>query len=169
MEIRRGTVEDWRASRELRLRALTESPQAFLSTLERELAFEEQVWRDRLESAFTLFAWEGGAMVGTATGIADRHEPGGREVVAMWVVPELRRRGVATALLSALADWARDEGAGSLALWVAEGNDQARLVYESCGFVLTGQRDVLRPGLDEFRMRLPLEGTPPRLPGHRPS
>ncbi len=156
MEIRRGTVDDWRESRDLRLRALAESPDAFLSTLERELAFGDEVWRDRLEGAFTLFAVEDGALIATATGIPDRHEGGGREVVAMWVDPGHRRSGVATALIQHLVDWARGEGAPSIALWVAEGNDRAQRVYERCGFLLTGERGELRPGLDELRMRLPL-------------
>ncbi|HEU4850138.1 MAG TPA: GNAT family N-acetyltransferase, partial [Terrimesophilobacter sp.] len=150
------TAEDWRASRALRLRALAEAPDAFCSTLEREQAFDDQVWRDRLERAFTFFAVEGETLVGTATGIPDPHEEGGREVVAMWVAPESRRQGVATALIRRLVDWAREEGASGIALWVAESNDRARLVYERCGFVLTGQRDTMRPGLDELRMRLPL-------------
>ncbi len=54
--IRRGMPEDWPASKALRLRALADSPAAFSSTLERELAFDDEVWRTRLESAATFFA-----------------------------------------------------------------------------------------------------------------
>ena len=51
MEIRRATVDDWEASRDIRLRALAESPDAFLSTLEREAAFDDEVWMSRLEGS----------------------------------------------------------------------------------------------------------------------
>ena len=98
-----------------------------------------------------------GAFVGSVTGIDDRHEPGGREVVAMWVAPEWRARGVGGALMDAVLEWARAEGAASIALWVADGNDTARRLYERCGFVGTGQRDVIREGLGETRFRLALQ------------
>ena len=156
--IRRGVPEDWAASKALRLRALADSPAAFSSTLEHELAYDDDVWATRLERAATFFAVDSGDdFVGTVTGIADRHEPVGREVVAMWVAPEWRGRGVGGALLDAVVEWARAEGAASIALWVADGNDPARRLYERCGFVDTGQRDVIREGLGEARLRLGLQ------------
>ena len=42
------TPDDWERVRRLRLEALTESPDAFSSTLSRELAFDEDTWRARL-------------------------------------------------------------------------------------------------------------------------
>lgn len=156
--IRRGVPEDWAASKALRLRALADSPAAFSSTLDRELEFDDDVWRTRLERAATFFAVDpADDFVGTVTGIADPHEPGGRDVVAMWVAPEWRGRGVGGALLDAVVEWARAEGAASIALWVADGNDAARRLYERGGFVDTGQRDVIREGLGEARLRLGLQ------------
>ena len=156
--IRRGVPDDWRASKELRLGALASSPGSFSSTLERELEFDDEVWRTRLERAATFFAVDDdGTFVGTVTGIGDRHEPGGREVVAMWVDPEWRGRGVGGALMGAVVEWARAEGAASIALWVADGNDAARRLYERRGFVGTGERDVIREGLGEGRLRLALQ------------
>lgn len=153
MDIRLATPDQWEVCRSLRLRALADSPEAFSSTLERELAFGDGVWRKRMRTGHQLLAWDGDVPVGTVTGIPDRHEPGGREVVAMWVAPEARCRGVGTALILGLVDWARDAAAPALALWVADGNDAARLLYERCGFTATGERDVIRDGLGEQRMR----------------
>lgn len=156
--VRRGVPDDWRASKQLRLRALADSPSAFASTLEREVTFGDEVWRTRLESAATFFAVDDdGGFVGSVTGIDDRHEAGGREVVAMWVDPGWRERGIGAALMDAVLEWARAEGAASIALWVADGNDAARRLYERCGFVSTGQRDVIRNGLGETRLRLALQ------------
>ena len=156
--IRRGVPDDWRASKRLRLRALADSPAAFSSTLEREVAFDDEVWRGRLELATTFFGVDDcGEFVGTVTGISDPHESASREVVAMWVEPEWRGRGVGGALLDAVVEWARAEGAASIALWVADGNDLARRLYERRGFVDTGQRDVIRDGLGEGRLRLALQ------------
>lgn len=150
MEIRRATADDWRASRDIRLRALADSPDAFMSTLERESAFDDEVWMSRLDSSHTAFAVEGGVPVGVAVLVGSPVAP---EIVAMWVDPSFRGRGVAGALVEHLVEQAIAGGANSVALWVADGNDGARRVYERCGFVATGERDVIRPGLGEARMR----------------
>lgn len=156
MEIRVATVDDWERSKDIRLRALAEAPNAFCSSLDRELAFDDQAWRDRLEQARTFLALSGGTTVGTATGTADPHENGGRELVAMWVDPAERRSGVARALIDAVVEWARAQNAPAVALWVAEDNASALRLYEKCGFALTGEREVMRSGVDQVRMRRPL-------------
>jgi GNAT superfamily N-acetyltransferase len=156
VQVRRALASDWQASRDIRLRALADVPDAFSSTLERELAFGDEVWIGRIESAHTLMAWQQGRPIATITGIVDRREPGSREIVALWVEPAHRRTGVARTLVLALVDWARDDAADAIALWVTDANSAARLLYERCGFVATGQRDTVRPGLEEARMRRPL-------------
>lgn len=156
MELRRASADDWEASRDVRLRALAQDPNAFCSTLEREAGFDEPTWRERLGRGITVLAWDGEEPVATVTGKADPHEAGGREVVALWVDPTQRGTGVADALLTFVIDWARGEGAHEVALWVAEDNSRARTLYECFGFTPTGERDVMRPGTDEIRLRLPL-------------
>lgn len=142
MEIRRATADDWKLSKDIRLRALAEAPNAFCSSLERELAFDDQAWRDRLVATATFLAWDGGTAVGTATGTADSHEQNGRELVVMWVDPSARHAGVAIALMDAVVGWARTQGSRAIALWVAEDNTDARHTYERYGFELTGERSL---------------------------
>jgi ribosomal protein S18 acetylase RimI-like enzyme len=114
------------------------------------------VWKSRLEGAYTAFAEDDGTVVGVAVLVDDQHEAGSREIVAMWVDPAARGRGAASALIEHLVELARKQGATAVALWVADGNDRARGVYERLGFAATGQRDVMRPGLGEERLRLGL-------------
>jgi ribosomal protein S18 acetylase RimI-like enzyme len=51
-----------------------------------------------------------------------------------------------------------DHDATSVQLWVTETNTDARRLYESCGFVLSGGRQPLpsNPLLSEVAMRLDL-------------
>lgn len=140
-------------SRDIRLRALRLDPNAFCSTLERELAFDEPKWRDRLENGATFLARTDEGAVGTASGVADPHEDDSRELVAMWVDPVARGSGVAAALIESVEEWARNEGVSSLALWVADDNDAAKRLYSRCGFVATGEREPMRPTVEQLRMR----------------
>lgn len=156
MDLRRVAVEDWQAVRNVRLRALTLDPNAFCSSLERESAFDGQAWRNRVSSGITVLAWDGEDPVATISGKVDPHEDGGREIVALWVAPSVRGEGLADALVHQVIDWARSESAHEVALWVAEDNEHALTLYERVGFAATGERDVMRPGVDQIRLRLPL-------------
>ena len=52
----------------------------------------------------------------------------------MATLPQQRRRGAATAVLSGLAKWAESKGAHTLYLQVAEGNVSAQKAYARAGF-----------------------------------
>ena len=66
--LRRADPDDWRIYRELRLQALREEPQAYASTLDRELQLTDQQWRSGLGKAVTVLAFRGEELIGTATG-----------------------------------------------------------------------------------------------------
>jgi hypothetical protein len=100
MEVRQARADDWQALRELRLRALADTPDAFASTLEKEAAFPEQLWRQRARggpASVNFIAWEGDAGIGMAAIFAVANAPGRMHLVAMWVDPRQRRQGVARA------------------------------------------------------------------------
>jgi ribosomal protein S18 acetylase RimI-like enzyme len=161
-EIRRARPEEWPVYRQVRLTALAEAPYAFMSTLEREQGFGEDIWRQRLGSptAATFLAWRDGEPAGTATGKTDDPAddytvPGAWQLVGMWVDPRVRGLGVADELVDTVAGHAGTEGAASLVLWVTEVNDRARAFYQRMGFVPTGARQLVRPsepGLWEEQM-----------------
>jgi len=151
-QVGRIQPEEWQVYRQVRLAALAEAPYAFMSTLEREKAFGEDAWRQRLASptAATFIAWRDGEPTGTATGKlddpADEYAvPGAWQLVGMWVDPSARGTGIAGELVEAVAKHARALGAASLVLWVTEINDRARAFYRKLGFVPTGARQPVRP------------------------
>jgi GNAT superfamily N-acetyltransferase len=126
--IHRGTAEDWAAYREIRLRMLTEAPDAYASSLTHEARFPEERWRKRAANPLHFIAYApDGRLAGTATGLpaADRTV----DVVAMYVDPRYRRQGCAEQLLDAVVAAARDRGARRLVLHVTAGNEAANRSY----------------------------------------
>jgi ribosomal protein S18 acetylase RimI-like enzyme len=142
-EVRRIGPEDWEILRDVRLRALADSPDAFGSTLEREQAFTDADWRRRASGTVVVVLDPGPVSVG---GVFDND--GVVHVWGMWTEPAHRRRGHARAILDALIPADR-----SVQLHVNVANHDARTAYERYGFVRTGVLEPLRPGSDQ-RMEL---------------
>lgn len=141
--------EDWARLKEVRLHALSDSPDAFGSSITRERGFQESHWRMRLRAS----SWWLAGVDDTADGVQDVglvcaiQEPGAppeeRHVVSMWVAPAHRRRGVGGALLRALLKGCADDGAQTVTLWVVDGNAAAAQLYRRHGFEPTGARMAL--------------------------
>lgn len=150
MELRQARAADWKAVRELRLRALADAPDAFASTLQKEAAFPEQVWRQQAEggaTSATFIAWVDGAGVGMAAIFPVADTSGRMHLVGMWVDPQHRRRGIAEALVEQAVRWAQERQAREVILWVADHNIPARMLYERVGFQPTGERQPLPSNL----------------------
>jgi GNAT superfamily N-acetyltransferase len=143
MEIRRLGPADWRTWRTVRLAALADAPYAFGSTLAREEAFDEAAWRRWLApEKLTAVALADGAPIG-AIGAFLPDPAGPPMLVALWVSPVLRGRGVGGLLVAEVVDWAREQGHPEVVLRVADGNDAARTLFRRHGFAPTGQREPL--------------------------
>jgi GNAT superfamily N-acetyltransferase len=149
-------AEAWQTWRDIRLRSLRDSPDAFGSTYAREVAFAEAHWTGRLaDDAPAVLAFHDGAAVAMGAGWV--YEPGKLMIVAMWTDPRLRGRGIGTRILDELVTWAREHGLRP-DLWVADGNPAARAVYERYGFVPNGVTAPLRAGSPLQMRRLVLPG-----------
>ncbi len=146
--VRRLGPDDWESFREVRLRSLADSPDAFGSTLERELAFTEVDWRQRLNGPVYAVSDPGPVAVG---GLFDND--GVLHVWGMWTDPEHRRQGHARRILDALL--APDADADAV-LDVNVANEGARAAYERYGFVGTGHLEPLRPGSEQRMERMVL-------------
>lgn len=152
IEIHRASPADWATIRDLRLAALLEAPGAFAATYDEEAGLSEAEWRQRFDMGARFVARVDGRWVGLAGGWLA--EPGVVEVFSVWVAPTARRRGVAHALITAVAQWTQSIGAHRLILWVGEDNEPARRLYERLGFRPTGERKPLpaNPSLTEAAM-----------------
>lgn len=147
--VRKLGVDDWKILREIRLRALLDAPEAFYSTYEDALKLDDDAWRDRLTTPgrVTLLAEldaRAAGMIGGGPASEDEGDPEAAAMVAMWVEPESRGRGLADALTNALADWARQQGHPRLLLWVYDAAPRAAAFYRRAGFTPTGRVEVFR-------------------------
>ena len=129
-------------SKEFRLFALKTAPEAFLSTYDKEAAFEDEVWYTRLidPQAFTFFALQESRIVGRLVLIgplpylAEDHSPLDNpwfppktdgttpaktptvshwRINGMFVLPEMRRQGTAKALIEKSLEFGREQAASA--------------------------------------------------------
>lgn len=144
---------DWEEFRGIRLQALTESPEAFAAELGEEQAFDEDFWRLRLRRSTRFVAETPQGPLGmVCLGRAhddDGEVPGVGEIFGLWVHPDARGTGVATRLMKAGAERAREDGLSHVTFWVGTDNGKAVAFASGMGFRPT---DFRRP------MRLP-DGT----------
>jgi RimJ/RimL family protein N-acetyltransferase len=170
--------EDWAAIRDIRLRMVTDTPEAFLETREQVLARDEQGWRARFreqsgpDSHRVVAVAPDGRWVGTvgcflSEGsppyiVAVRPGPRRANFVGVFVDPEWRGgTGVFDALLGDVVRWVRDEkGIAELHLHVVEGNERALRAYRKRGFRETGIIDRTHDGADAGEVEMVLALSP---------
>ena len=156
--VRRFAAGEWADYRDLRLRSLADSPDAFGSTLALETGRADAEWEGRIAEGVAskqdcpLVALLGEAFVGLAWGRIEDAKPGDAQLYQMWVAPEARRLGVGRLLLEEVVRWARACGVTRLVLEVNVANEPARRLYERAGFQKQGQPEALRDGLMGQRM-----------------
>ena len=182
VQVRRAHPDEWATVRDVRLAALADAPDAFASTLSRELAHSEPQWRSRIGAWPWFLAWRAGAPAGLVAVVPDQPAAGpaaagpaaadtpardrrGWHLVSMWVSPQVRGTGVAELLVGAVVDHAGAAGASRITLWVALGNARARAFYLRMGFTPTGRRQSYpRDGadaLDEEELARPVRSAAP--------
>jgi GNAT superfamily N-acetyltransferase len=164
--VRRVRLSDAARVRSIRLEALDDPAAgiAFLETREQAAAHPDAFWQERTAGAALggstaqFIAEAGRDWVGTLTVLI--REVGALDylgrpaveghalVVAVYVRPSHRGRGVLDALMDAAAAWARDAGRPTLALDVHQDNARAQRAYERLGFVRTGQTSTSPNGTE---------------------
>lgn len=140
--IRRVTPDDAEASRNLRLQALQDHPEAFGSSYEEAQHLTVEDFAKRLTNGVTLGAFEGEVHVGTIyvavnSRIKTRHQA---YIHAMYVAPEARGKGIGAQLIQTALDYLRENEpqVEDVLLSVAVGNAAAKALYEKMGFVAWG-------------------------------
>jgi len=161
-KVRKFTPQEWETYRDLRLRALADSPDAFGSTLTAEQDRSDDEWSNRLVSGadsnwdLPLLAEVDFEPIGLAWGRIEKTNPDVANLYQMWVAPTHRRLGAGKMLLEAVIIWARARDVNCLDLGVTLSNSPAMRLYTRAGFQPVGEPQPSRPGSE-------LLGQPMRL------
>lgn len=141
MRVERLTEDDWEVLKSIRLQSLQEGPPRLAAALDREWGFKEDHWRMRLRGAPWLVAYAGRRVVGLISVISEPGAPADeRHLMAGWVAEERAEPRTDEALVAAAEDLARSEGARLTTVWIADGDDAERELYERLGYARSGVR-----------------------------
>jgi GNAT superfamily N-acetyltransferase len=173
--VRALAEDDWETYRQMRLAALKDSPDAFVSKYDEEQAYEPDFWRLRMRRSTRMLAERddqpvGVASLGDALPIDDDSDLQLNQRVAelfgMWVEPAARGTGVAWRLVDAAAAEARRQSRTHLMLWVVVDNGRAVAFYSSYGFRPSDSRRPVRTDRSqtEMAMVLPVSDDPGAVP-----
>jgi N-acetylglutamate synthase-like GNAT family acetyltransferase len=138
--------DEWQTYKSVRLRALRESPEAFVASVEEEESFDDSLWQERLARSQRLLAEEDGDVIGVASvgGVHRTQAENTGELFGLWVQADRRGSGVARRLLEQAAIVAREAGLKQLVYWVGTDNGRAVAFASSFGFRPTDDRRAMR-------------------------
>ena len=131
--------DDWKRVAELRLRALSDSPQWFAGDFARESARSETDWRTMISRIDVVLFTHDGRDVGIMS--VEKAEPiRGTDcwLGGCWVEPALRGKGITSMMISQLDEISRKRGWKLQGLGVWPDNEIAIRAYVSCGFTKHG-------------------------------
>ena len=150
MRIRQLEPHEISLHRDLRLRALRDSPDSFAETASDADSRPFSYWEDLTRSVTEPYrhvmylACDGDDIVGSTYGLRDFESSDRGRIGGMWVAPLHRRHGTGSALLEAVLSWAHAHGFNRVGLWAPLDNAAALALYHRAGFRQTKRRRPLR-------------------------
>lgn len=146
VEVVSPSVPEWKVLKELRLDALRKEPQAFGSSYERELAYPDEKWQERLRGiekgeSYVFVAKRDGRPVGMVMGGRTEEDRSRRSahVWGLYVDGSARRRGIARALMEKVIEgFVKNPDVMVVKVEVNPQQEAALKLYLSLGFKETG-------------------------------
>ena len=136
----RALPEQWRRVADLRIKAISESPQWFASNFEKEQTRSEAEWRALLADFYWIIYTCEEKDVGIMT--VEKADPiRGTDswLSGCWIEPELRGKGIMKKMIERLDEICRKEGWNSQGLGVWPNNEVAISAYTKSGFAKQGE------------------------------
>ncbi|WP_106498033.1 GNAT family N-acetyltransferase [Lentibacillus sp. Marseille-P4043] len=151
MDIRTLNVADAQSYRSLRVEALLDSPEAFVTTYEEEMSkkdpIHETATKLKHKNSIHFGAFKKEKLVGTVTLQLETFKKTKHKahLLAMYVSPDARGMGIGRALLTETINKAKELGIEQLQLTVVSNNEAAKTLYTQCGFTVYGvEKEALK-------------------------
>ncbi len=176
--VRRVNADEWQLVRDVRLRSLSDAPEAFSADPEETRKRPDDHWVERARKGSdgptdAIFVAEqrldsggdvGVRWVGVVMGYLDPVAERVINLVSMWTDPTVQRQGVGRQLVDAWVEWAEasasDAKVDVAELWVMQHNVGAQRLYRGAGFEIVSHDQVRTdPGdacRSEFCMQRPI-------------
>ena len=145
--------------KDVRLRALQDTPLAFGSTYADESKLTDADWLSRTtrwngERGIGFLAFDDAMPCGIAGSFLVEADPTQAKLISMWTAPTHRQRGIGRLLVDEVLHWARARQVHTLLLMVTSVNDSAIRFYERLGFTRTGRSEPYPndPSITEYEM-----------------
>lgn len=136
--------KEWQEYKDIRLKSLKDEPLLFGSSFEKSLEKNKKDWKKHLgkifvrDQATTVGIWEDQRIVGIAAGVRHNIEIKLKhiaEIHAIYILPEYRKKGLASKLLNSLIEHIKlDSNISVLFLRVYEENKPAVCFYQKHNF-----------------------------------
>lgn len=159
MTVRALGPQDWETTKQIRLRALLDAPEAFGGTYEGAVQRDDASWQEWPSNGQVFAAIDGQQAVGMACGWRDPENPEVTTLIGMWVAPEARGGDTAGALIDAVVGWARAQNTTAVELNVYDINPRAHRAYVKAGFHDLVRTHMGKPGVTMRRDLSTLENS----------
>ena len=141
--LRRLLPVDWRSFKRIRLEALATDPSVYGSNLVKESGFPDEQWQQRLaqpgSAYWGLFQTE--ELVGLTGIYSDPELPEEAKLIASFIRPVHRGKGLSALFYTARVDWAKEKALKRLIVSHRAGNDSSRAAIQLAGFRYTHSED----------------------------
>ena len=138
--------------KELRLRALRDSPGVFPESVSEVAGRADDDWRRLCESMTPpsvqrmFIAKTGDRYLGSVYALIDRKDPSAGRIGGMWVDSAFRKQGIGEALFEAVRAWAEEVGFSKIKLWVDDDEGGRSPFMVDWAFDPPGCEMILGPG-----------------------
>ena len=123
---------DWQKFKDFRIRAVSESPQAFGDTLEKINGYSNSYWINGIKNNKVFVIDDDSKYVSGVVFVQD--DDGVWSIKSLWTEPVYRGKGLAMKLLQHVLDVAKNIGVDAIKLGVNAKQTDAIKLYETLGF-----------------------------------
>ncbi len=132
ISIKKISADDWRSLRELRLKAVVDSPEAFGDSIEVIENRSEEYWINGINSSDVFISQAIDKWVGMI--IFKQDSDGVWSIKSLWVEPDYRKQGIGKMLMEKAIESAKENHVSLIELGVNTESESAINLYKSLGF-----------------------------------